>query len=294
MRRSFNVIALFAGLAVAGCSDASDPAQPDSPFGVEATRQPVASNPGVADEAEAAIREAAAFVEAKYGREGAVLYSANWLGDSDQLDMGGNLVFFNDRGNKQIPFQWVPGDPRRNGRTNLIYATDHAFFAPLDLASVDAAIDAGMNTWNTQSCSGRLSIDETSVFDIDYDIVHAGFVPWLSPSTIAVTFIFAFADASGATDIDGDGNLDMAFALIFYNPSFPWGFGSGMDLQTIALHEGGHGLGQDHFGKAFLNSGGVHFAPRAVMNATYSGVQQALTGTDRAGHCSIYGSWPNN
>ncbi len=36
------------------------------------------------------------------------------------------------------------------------------------------------------------------------------------------------------------------------------------------------------------------FTVVAVMNAAYSGVQQGLAGTDSAGHCSIWGSWPNN
>jgi hypothetical protein len=58
----------------------------------------------------------------------------------------------------------------------------------------------------------------------------------------------------------------------------------------------GHGFGQAHFGAAFQTGANdkLHFAPRAVMNAAYSGVQQSLTGTDRGGFCSMYGSWPNN
>ena len=38
----------------------------------------------------------------------------------------------------------------------------------------------------------------------------------------------------------------------------------------------------------------VHFAPFAVMNAGTDRVSQALLGTDVAGHCSIWGNWPNN
>ena len=63
----------------------------------------------------------------------------------------------------------------------------------------------------------------------------------------------------------------------------------------MALHETGHGLSQDHFGKLHLTTanGKFHFSPRAVMNAGYTGVQQVLTGSDNAGHCSIWSSWPN-
>ncbi len=64
----------------------------------------------------------------------------------------------------------------------------------------------------------------------------------------------------------------------------------------MALHEAGHGLSQAHFGKAFRSGGNgkLHFSPRAVMNATYSGVQTSIDQTDNAGHCSNWASWPNN
>ena len=67
-------------------------------------------------------------------------------------------------------------------------------------------------------------------------------------------------------------------------------------METVALHETGHGLSQGHFGKAFVtnSNGKLHFAPLAVMNAGYTGVQQSLAGTDNWGHCSMWGSWPNN
>ena len=51
------------------------------------------------------------------------------------------------------------------------------------------------------------------------------------------------------------------------------------------------------FGKvsSTTKNGKLHFAPRAVMNAVYvGGVEQVLAGTDNGGHCSIWGSWPNN
>jgi len=36
----------------------------------------------------------------------------------------------------------------------------------------------------------------------------------------------------------------------------------------------------------------MHFAPLAVMNASYTGVQQELTGTDAAAFCSLWATWP--
>ena len=68
-----------------------------------------------------------------------------------------------------------------------------------------------------------------------------------------------------------------------------------VDVETVALHESGHGQSQAHFGKIFQTeaNGLLHFAPFAVMNAAISRQEHSLTGTDLAGHCSLWGSWPN-
>jgi hypothetical protein len=75
----------------------------------------------------------------------------------------------------------------------------------------------------------------------------------------------------------------------------PWRINGFPDVESVALHEFGHGLSQAHFGEAFLtdSNGKVHFAPLAVMNAGTDRVSQELLGTDVAGHCSIWGNWPN-
>lgn len=148
------------------------------------------------------------------------------------------------------------------------------------------------------------------------DITHAGWLPKeffaasLGPGAgdyvLAVTFTFAWVDsATGeATDIDHDGKWDVAFREIYYNNNedFVWDVDAYLvdemgpfDVESVALHEVGHGLSQGHFGMAFgtLSNRRVHFAPRAVMNAMYSGPQQELTKTDLAGHCSIWVPWPN-
>ena len=116
----------------------------------------------------------------------------------------------------------------------------------------------------------------------------------------AVFEALLFIDENGdPTDIDHDGKPDVAFREIYYNDGFFWGINATaypvFDVQTVALHEAGHGLSQNHFGKAFLTlkNGKIHFSPRTVMNAAYSGLQQKLTGTDKAGHSSIWSSWPN-
>lgn len=68
-------------------------------------------------------------------------------------------------------------------------------------------------------------------------------------------------------------------------------FATFLDVETVALHEAGHGLSQAHFGSVFLkNDGTLKAAPRAITNALYAGVLRTLEGTDNGGHCS---NWAN-
>jgi len=235
--------------------------------------------------------------------------------DSEEV---GQTVFFNDRA-KQLGAHFVPGDPRRGGRTNITYIVDQTEGARgLTIAQTTSAIDRAMATWNNVNCSTipitklpdipglDIGIIEAILFGQPLgpfflaDITHAGWLPpnALPPNIIAITFTFIFVDPlSGApSDIDNNGKIDAAFREILYNGRFRWNINADVDVQTVALHESGHGLSQGHFGKAFLTNSNdkLHFAPRAVMNAAYSGVQQSLAGTDNGGHCSIWASWPNN
>jgi hypothetical protein len=84
--------------------------------------------------------------------------------------------------------------------------------------------------------------------------------------------------------------------FVSYNDLFTWQINGDIDVETVALHEAGHGLSQDHFGKAFVTSsnGKLHFAPLAVMNAGYTGIRHTIDQADLAGHCSIWAQWPNN
>ncbi|MCI0665761.1 MAG: hypothetical protein L0220_32290 [Acidobacteria bacterium] len=231
----------------------------------------------------------------------------------------GQTVFFSNRGNKQLGAHFVPGDPRRGGRSNITYIVDQAEGAidRLSVAQTTAAIDRAMGTWDEVKCS---KIPITKVPDIAgldigvvefllgqvggpfflADITHAGWLPAniLPNGVIAATFTFIFNDpvTLQPSDIDSNGKADVAFREILYNDFHTWGINANIDVETVALHESGHGLSQDHFGKAFITGSNVkiHFAPRAVMNAAYSGVQQEINGTDNGGHCSIWGKWPNN
>jgi len=235
--------------------------------------------------------------------------------DSNQV---GQTVFFNDRA-KQLGAHFVPGDPRRGGRTNITYLVDQAEGAVdgLTVAQTTAAIDRAMATWNGVNCSTIPITRLPNIPGLDIgivetllgqpggpfflaDITHAGWLPAtvLPPNVIAVTFTFIFVGGNplAPTDIDNNNKLDVAFREILYNDRFVWRINGNIDVETVALHEVGHGLSQGHFGKAFRTdaNGKIHFAPLAVMNAAYTGVQQSPAGTDNGGHCSIWGSWPNN
>ena len=114
---------------------------------------------------------------------------------------------------------------------------------------------------------------------------------------LGVTFTFIWVYSNGdPVDTDKNGKADVYTREIYYNDAFPWADGDHYDVETIALHEAGHGLSQGHFGKLFKTekNGKYHFAPRAVMNAGYTGIQTSINKTDKAGHCSNWAQWPNN
>ncbi|HYK05835.1 MAG TPA: hypothetical protein VE974_29080 [Thermoanaerobaculia bacterium] len=241
---------------------------------------------------------------------------AEFMTDADSANVG-QTIFFNNRGNKQLTAHFVPGDPRRGGGTNITYTIDQTEGSVdgLTQAQTNAAIGRAMSTWDNVNCS-TLPIDAvgnpgTDIGVVEFlnglggspfffaDLTHAGWLPpgILAPNVIAVTFTFVWIDGLGnPTDIDNNGKQDVAFREILYNDLFTWQIDANIDVETVALHEAGHGLSQGHFGKGFVTSsnGKLHFAPRAVMNAAYTGVQQTIDQSDSAGHCSIWAQWPNN
>ena len=247
----------------------------------------------------------------------------------------GQTIFAFDHGNKHIGSDYVPNDERRHPGTNITYLVDQSNAAPSlppapTSAQTEAAIDRAMTTWETttQCSSSSVAIDKVADPGVDpdiadglilgnpaligtpffADIVHAGWEPAaffdaLAPGgsqfILGVTFPFIFVDSDGnPTDVNHDHQFDTAFSEIYFNDTFAWGIDVGtfpFDVETVALHESGHGLSQAHFGKIFLTdaNGFLHFAPFAVMNAAISRQAHNLTGTDVAGHCSLWGNWPN-
>jgi hypothetical protein len=140
------------------------------------------------------------------------------------------------------------------------------------------------------------------------DVQHGGWRDLeFAGGTLGITFTFAFIDGAGnVTDIDGNGVGDAAFREIYYDPITPAGAArvwadngtSNIDVESVAVHEAGHGLSQAHFGSVQIKNRGknglfLQASPRAVMNALYSAPFRQLAGSDNGGHCSNWAQWPN-
>jgi len=188
-------------------------------------------------------------------------------------------------------------------------------------AVTEAELDTSMAVWGTMNCNGPgivkvpdtgadpdlvdgIVFNNASLIGTPFaDITHAGWVPAAffdaafppngSTFVLAATFTFVFVDANGnPTDIDRNRLADTAFRETYYNLRFAWGTGgnpANIDIQSVAIHESGHGFGLAHFGKLFLKaSGALQFAPRAIMNAAYTGEDREIRGTDNASFCQIW------
>jgi hypothetical protein len=235
----------------------------------------------------------------------------------------GNTVLSKIVGNKQLGHDFVPDDARRtwsadDGNT-ITYAIDTTndaipFGGGLSAAETDAAIESATNTWRDVNCSD-LGLTRNPDFGLDIgvvafinglggspfilaDVQHGGFREVnYAGGVIGVTHTFVFTDGGVPTDIDNNGKADVAFREINYDPSWIWADDgvANIDVETVALHELGHGLSQGHFGKVMIkNNTALKASPRAVMNALYTGPYAELAGTDNGGHCSNWGEWPNN
>lgn len=260
---------------------------------------------------------------ARTAEEGQVaVFSAEYI-TSEESGQIGRTIYFNNVGNKQLSADFVPGYSL-DGTNNITYYVDqNRPSADLPVASTSAALVRAMNTWDGVTCSNlgltqvpsnagitTGFVSELLGFGGSYgytaDVVHAGWLPRGffdkladngSAFILGVTFTITFTDEEGnPTDVDNNGKADVAWREIYYNDRFTWRIGNHYDVETIALHEAGHGLSQAHFGAAFASPGNnqLHFSPRAVMNAAYSGIQTQIGETDNAGHCSNWASWANN
>ena len=249
------------------------------------------------------------------------VYMAEYI-TADGTDEMGNVVFFNNRGNKQLGADFSPA-AQLDGTSDVTYYVDeNRPSMDLPVAVTTDAIDRAMDTWDDVTCSElgmtKIPYDGRATGYVSLilgyggspsyvaDVIHNGWLPAPffdaiapngSASILGVTFTLTLIDTATGEPLDSnnDGKVDVAWREIYYNDRFTWNDGTTYDVETIALHEAGHGLSQAHFGKAFrtLANGKLHFSPRAVMNASYSGVQTDIDKTDLAGHCSNWANWPN-
>jgi len=319
MKLSIRLIMLFSLIASLGVF-ASCSEEPAAPQIAETGFGPTVQEPSNAPTVRSFMRAYGENMNATLEAEGAEyrLGTVEWLLAEGTGNTAGIFVFFNDRGNKQMSSHWVPFDPRRGGSdliTYIVDITDGMTASGLTTAQTTDAIDRAMRTWNEVECSPRFIYQELPMAGEDLgvvqflnglggspnwyaDITHAGWLPAgiLPSQVIGVTYTFIWTIDGVPTDIDNNGKTDTAFREIYYNDLFNWQINGAVDVETIALHESGHGLSQAHFGSAFITASNnkLHFNPRALMNSAYSGINQQVSESDLAGHCSIWASWPNN
>lgn len=124
-----------------------------------------------------------------------------------------------------------------------------------------------------------------------------------SADILGVTYTLSGGDA------DGDQYPDRLYVEQYFNEAFDWVISgsrfldpsSGVDLESVAIHEDGHAHGLGHFGgpnhlgadnaqPLRLRPNGNVFTPEAVMNPFYlHGEKRELLLTDQAALESLYG-----
>jgi len=257
-----------------------------------------------------------------------------WLSTAAGAATGmGQTVFAHDR-NLRFDTRWVPDDPRRpDAGLDLRHAAFDVAPAGPGTPALVPLVEQAFDTFTDEPCTALRvrgigipdGVNPSQILPAEVmaellgdpsletpalpaaDIVTLGFVPGyliddvLGPGAAAfvlgVTFHFVFVDGTGMpTDLDANRLLDSSYKEIWYNADVVWnaGVGPGVDLFSVVLHEVGHGLELDHFGRIFLThgNGALRVSPRAVMNAAYLGAQRELLGTDRAAYCGIFANWP--
>ena len=252
------------------------------------------------------------------------IVKAEFVGAFNGKAVGHTLVC-KDHEMRQIG-QYVPRDSRRNADgLNIRYLVDQSDVTPngaVTSAQAEAAIDRAMANWNAVPCNKAAIVKQVdSGADPDLvdgligfggvgtpflaDIVHAGwvppaffdfFLPGTGTSSLAVTFSSILLDAPSGHDINGDHYWDVGMCETYYNNHFSWGINADpptADVESVALHEAGHGLTMGHFGSIYIqNDGSVQFSPFAVMNAVMFGKNHVLQGSDNGSCCGIWASWP--
>lgn len=315
--RSTSVVSAAALCLVSACAD-SVPVQPTTAAlsAYSATAFQTDGEVGVidstfADAADYGVsrRSDAAFATAE------LLYDAQAASEAPPT-----IVFANDR-IKLAPARWVRGDPRRFGREDLTWGyvgfnpTGVTMFDPATggtrmatAAELEARVVEAVDGWQNRACvnepAARLGLDSP----LPPDIIVVGWVPSMilpvfeNLGILGVTFTFVWVNPDGTpTDIDADGQADVAWREIWLNAQRVWSDNGPLgtiDLFSVVAHEAGHGFGMGHFGKVFVRTKDIpklelgdvsviKYAPKALMNAVYVTGRSEIAGTDNASMCQI-------
>lgn len=229
----------------------------------------------------------------------------------------------------QLPFRWVPNDPRRladgTNITYLVDLSDGATSSRLRPAETEAAVDAAVPKWVSQAKCSKLTVGkrpdpgtDPDIFDAFFgfgsfgfpffaDITNAGWLPGdffdavfddpdASEFVLAFSVTFIFVDDTGSpTDVNGDGYLDQALNEVYYNDNFGSRRGTrarnpwAINAPLPAIDVQTVAL---HENGHSVDLGHFGPPPAAVMNPVYAGIRQSLFSSDEAGQCTLFSSWP--
>ena len=168
------------------------------------------------------------------------VFKAELIVDPRKWDMEKATTIFANNRVRGLAYEWVSGDPRRDGRAGVTYAVSTSLttpfapgftlpvtpaagapgFASVPQAELDARIEEAMDSWRAQSCSSApitrvpstpnpeqldelfLGFTDPVAYEQPADIVQSG---WLAPD-----FFDAFGGPGG-----GDGIIGVAFSFWF-------------------------------------------------------------------------------
>lgn len=170
------------------------------------------------------------------------------------------------------------------------------------LDSVDAALQSAFDTWADVSTTDKLSFERQPDLGGNYDVFDglSGSLDQGADWRYANIVIGGWLSKSYFDSLapgGGEGILAVAWTAklrggsspkpewtsdIFFNDFFTWSTDPGageIDIETVAVHEIGHGIGFDHENDVL-----------SVMNSFYDGIQRDLFPDDEAAVAALYGS----